>query len=296
MSSGVARGSNPRQKMIYGRENLNYAGVNRANDEPVSGSVGDVSEGFVTNPDAPMTRTIEDIRIKKFKNMDTTLLVTILMDFVKNNNVFDEDEIHTALDISSTLHINDFRKSARSPLKNPPYMEHVLRVAVRPMKHFDCHNHEVVLSALLHDTVEDHCLDFAPVADELQARNILLDYYEDEFGSSVRDAVSGLTNPLLEPGLSKEEKRRAYREHVMEATSNNDTVLMVKTSDFIDNAGSLYLTNKKGEGSTEHLVKKYTPMVDFFKDTVKDSSYSDITKNSLIERLDNVGETLATLR
>lgn len=285
------------QKKIYGRTNINYVEPSKAHNQHTLESTHDVSESFVSSHSlSPLSRTIEDIRIRKFKYMDTTLLTTTLLDYVHDQDHCDEQEVRTALEIASTLHVHDFRNSPRSTVEKPPYMEHVLRVAVRPMRYFQCIDQDITISALLHDTVEDHATDFAPGIEEQQARTVLLDYYEQEFGENVRNAVQGLTNPLMEPGMPKEDKRALYQQHVMESVRDNDVVLMVKASDFIDNAGSLHLTHTKGHSSTNHLVKKYSPMVDFFIDAVSESSYDQQIQQSLTKRIIAVGDGLDSLR
>src|SRR6201998_3180716 len=42
-----------------------------------------------------------------------------------------------------------------------PYVNHLLRVAIRIMSHYGVHDTDVVCAALLHDAVEDHATDLA---------------------------------------------------------------------------------------------------------------------------------------
>jgi len=61
----------------------------------------------------------------------------------------DRRRLNKALDLASLLHANDRRE-------REPYVNHLLRVAIRIMSHYGVHDPDVICAALLHDAVEDH--------------------------------------------------------------------------------------------------------------------------------------------
>lgn len=238
--------------------------------------------------------------ITKMKDMDTTLLVLDLMNSVNQIATDEEhDKVVQALVIASTLHINDFRHSPRSNLVKPPYMEHVLRVAIRPIKYFNITDINVVITALLHDTVEDHAKDFFsdPELDETLARDMMIEHFSYQFSTEIADSISRLTNPVIDPNTPKTVKQEMYREHVQQSTKNNSMALIVKVSDFIDNAGSLHVTHatKKNSPATKHLVDKYTPLTEYFVNAVNDTLPSHQSE-PILNRLEAVRNGLDSLR
>jgi hypothetical protein len=66
----------------------------------------------------------------------------------------DRRRLEQALDLASRLHAGDRRDTE-------PYVNHLLRVAIRIMSHYGVHDADVVSAALLHDAVEDHAVDLA---------------------------------------------------------------------------------------------------------------------------------------
>src|SRR5271165_3421940 len=66
----------------------------------------------------------------------------------------DRRRLERALDLASRLHAGDRRDTE-------PYVNHLLRVAIRIMSHYGVHDTDVVCAALLHDAVEDHPADLA---------------------------------------------------------------------------------------------------------------------------------------
>lgn len=237
--------------------------------------------------------------ITKMKDMDTTLLMMELMKKVAGTATRQErNQVVDALMISSTLHIDDFRRSPRSDIAHPPYMEHVLRVALRPVKYFNVDDINVIIAGLLHDTVEDHALDFFPgeELDEDTAREEMLDVFAEQFSTDIAESVELLTNPIIKPGTPKKVKQDIYRDHVVHATSQDQTALIVKVSDFIDNAGSLHITHAtaKNAPSTRHLVSKYTPLLDYFLTAVSETLPEDQAL-PMVDRLARVESGLESL-
>src|SRR5580658_7043168 len=61
----------------------------------------------------------------------------------------DRLRMERALDLAGRLHAADRRD-------REPYVNHLLRVAIRIMSHYRVRDADVVCAALLHDAVEDH--------------------------------------------------------------------------------------------------------------------------------------------
>jgi (p)ppGpp synthase/HD superfamily hydrolase len=67
----------------------------------------------------------------------------------------DQARLNRALDLAARLHAADRRE-------REPYVNHLLRVAIRVMSHYGVRDADVACAALLHDAVEDHAAELAP--------------------------------------------------------------------------------------------------------------------------------------
>src|ERR1700751_277395 len=67
----------------------------------------------------------------------------------------DQRRLNQALALAGRLHAADRREQE-------PYVNHLLRVAIRIMSHYGVRDGDVVCAALLHDAVEDHAAELAP--------------------------------------------------------------------------------------------------------------------------------------
>jgi hypothetical protein len=74
----------------------------------------------------------------------------------------DRKRIAQALDLASRVHAGDRRQ-------NEPYVNHLLRVAIRIISHYRVSDADVVCAALLHDAVEDHAGDLSPSGGRTEA-------------------------------------------------------------------------------------------------------------------------------
>ena len=74
----------------------------------------------------------------------------------------DQRRLNKALELAARLHAADRRE-------REPYINHLLRVAIRIMSHYGVHDPNVVIAALLHDAVEDHADELAGRTDGRQA-------------------------------------------------------------------------------------------------------------------------------
>ena len=167
----------------------------------------------------------------------------------------DRRRVERALALAGRLHAADRRQ-------REPYVNHLLRVAIRILCHYGVRDPDVVCAALLHDAVEDHAAELAasgggraePVADGgVQAaptvgggqpaadggRQTALTVLAAEFGPRVAELVAAVTNPVWRPGLDQHEQ---YREHVAASLESCPWARVIKVSDFTDNGVGLIHT------------------------------------------------------
>lgn len=159
-------------------------------------------------------------------------------------------KIAQALELATRLHARDQRQ-------REPYINHLLRVALRIICHYDINDTDVICAALLHDSVEDHADDLSP-----NGRPGALAYLAAQFGSRVAELVAAVTNPIYDPAADKYEQ---YRAHVTASLTCSPWARVIKLSDFTDNGvGIIHTTGPK----TSKLARKYAPLVPVFADLV----------------------------
>lgn len=234
--------------------------------------------------------------MKPLKEMDSVLLSLALVSEVQSEfGLSAVEPVRAALTTAATLHINDFRKSERAQLERPPYIEHPLRVALRPLRYFPHVSLPVVIAAVLHDTVEDHARDFfGNTLPEHESRSRLLAEYGDKFGSAVERVVRKVTNPIFPATATAAAKREMYAHHVRESIIDDADAFMVKFSDFVDNAGSLHLTNDAGDPQTIHLLSKYAPLFPVFEEGIS-VLFSGVQQEEMRDRLHKIQSEFAEM-
>src|SRR5580700_6270034 len=97
----------------------------------------------------------------------------------------DRQRLNRALDLAGQLHAADRRE-------REPYVNHLLRVAIRIISYYRVRDTDVVCAALLHDAVEDHAPELAGggaggAADDVQAALAALAALAAEFGPRVAE-------------------------------------------------------------------------------------------------------------
>jgi hypothetical protein len=193
----------------------------------------------------------------------------------------DQHRLERALELAARLHAKDRRQ-------REPYLNHLLRVAIRIMNHYGVRDPDVVCAALLHDAVEDHAAELAPGGDQDAALAVLA----DEFGPRVAELVAAVTNPAWQPGQDKHEQ---YREHVATSLETCPWARVIKVSDFTDNGVGLIHST----GSTlERLAGKYAPLVPVLRELVArpDTPLSDESKAHIVRQLDQAAERFAAIQ
>ena len=146
----------------------------------------------------------------------------------------ERERLADALELAAQLHRDDRRV-------REPYLNHLLRVAIRVMHHYEVSDVDVIAAAVLHDTVEDHPDELAgtPGATAEDALAVLA----TRFGSRTAQLVRAVTNPVYDPAVDKHEQ---YRQHVRDSLEREPWARVLKVSDFTDNGvGVIHTTGPK---------------------------------------------------
>lgn len=199
----------------------------------------------------------------------------------------DQRRMQRALDLAARLHAGDRRD-------REPYVNHLLRVAIRIMSHYRVHDADVVCAALLHDAVEDHPGELAGPAGAVPGDigRQALEALAEEFGPRVAGLVGAVTNPPYAPDRDQDEQ---YREHVADSLRDNPWARIIKASDFTDNGvGLIHTTGPR----LHRLADKYAPLVPVLRDLIArpDTPLDAAAKQHILGQLDRAAERFAALR
>ncbi|MEU9022775.1 HD domain-containing protein [Actinomadura sp. NPDC048394] len=193
--------------------------------------------------------------------------------------------LSTALALASDLHRQDRRVSE-------PTINHLLRVTLRVMCHYRVDDVDVLVAALLHDSVEDHPADLAGDGHGRgDPREAALDVLEAEFGPRVAGLVRAVTNPVYDRGG---DVHAQYRAHVAESLDRNPSARIIKVSDFTDNGvGLMHTTGPK----VRKLARKYRPLVPPLRELVNrpDTPLDAQVKQHITGQLDRADERFAAI-
>jgi hypothetical protein len=230
----------------------------------------------------------------------------------------DEDQrrLNQALDLAARLHAADRRE-------REPYINHLLRVAIRIMSHYGVRDTDVISAALLHDAVEDHPAELAasfpeaadlpgaadfpgaadagggaqagpgedPQAGPGEDRRAALAVLAAEFGPRVAELVSAVTNPQYAPDRDTNEQ---YREHVADSLRRNPWARVIKASDFTDNGvGLIHSTGPR----IRRLAGKYAPLVPILRELIDlpDTPLSTPARQLILAQLDRAADRFAAV-
>jgi hypothetical protein len=216
--------------------------------------------------------------------------------------------LRDALALAEELHRDDRRV-------REPYVNHLLRVAIRIRRYYGIDDPEVLAAALLHDAVEDHPAELAGMAgspgpaepgvpaapaglaepgapaEAGGSTAAALAVLADRFGPRVAALVAAVTNPEYEPGRGEHEQ---YREHVAASLDRDPWARVLKISDFTDNAvGVIHATGPKVTSS----ATKYRPLVPVLRELVgrPDTPLSDEAKKHIFDQLDLAEERFGAI-
>lgn len=195
----------------------------------------------------------------------------------------DLDRVNAALALACEAHEND----TRGPY---PYSTHFLRVAIRILSahHLNIRdNPDLIIAALLHDTVEDapeFYLDTTTGLTKPEMQSEALKEVDELFDGSVSYLVSKVTNPQIDATLPKLIRNELYREHVIEILETEPLAGIIKLSDFIDNCAGL--KHNESPERARKLASKYHELIPVFLHFVMTSDYLDESaKTNLLEQL-----------
>jgi len=166
-------------------------------------------------------------------------------------------------------------------------VNHLLRVAIRIISHYQAADPDLACAALLHDAVEDHAGDLAPGGTRQDALAALA----GRFGQRVADLVGAVTNPEPEPGRDPHEQ---YREHVIASLQASPAARVIKASDLIYNAaGLIHATGPR----IAKLAAKYGPLLPAVRDLIlrTDTPLDPAVKDAITAQRGR-GATMSTLR
>ncbi len=186
-----------------------------------------------------------------------------------------------ALEVAARLHADDRRQ-------REPYVNHLLRVAIRIIAYYDVRDADVICAALLHDAVEDHSAELATGGDPQDA----LAELAEQFGDRVAELVAAVSNPAREPGRDRHEQ---YREHVAASLEASPWARVIKASDFTDNGvGLIHTTGPR----LDRLASKYAPLVPVLADLIArpDTPLSGEVKQRIFGQLDRARDRFKAIR
>ncbi|HUA29348.1 MAG TPA: HD domain-containing protein [Streptosporangiaceae bacterium] len=192
----------------------------------------------------------------------------------------DRDRTREALDLAARMHAGDRRQ-------REPYVNHLLRVAIRIMTYYRVTDADVICAALLHDAVEDHATALAPGGGQREA----LDAIAGRFGPRVAELVASVTIPPFAPG---QDRHGLYRQHVAESLRASPWARVIKASDFTDNGVGLIHTTGS---ALPRLARKYAPLVPVLAELIArpDTPLSDDAKARIIGQLEAAGLRFAAI-
>lgn len=249
---------------------------------------------------------------RPLKDYDSVSLAAKIRDhFVRNYPAHDVERVTDAIQVASYLHRHDVRRGGRGKLPNPPYIEHPLRVAIRMYSYFGVGDPDWIIAAILHDTVEDHPFEFSEfqgahprVESEQEARGYALNFIGQRFGYRAASIVEDVSNPVLSipVGVDKAERNRLkmeqYHSHVVPVIKRSDAALVLKLSDFVDNAGSLHHHYALGERGVEYFLNRYEPLIPIYREALLSyqSSHENFSTRTALGRLRQVEEQFEKFR
>lgn len=195
-------------------------------------------------------------------------------------------QLGEALDLASRLHADDRRV-------REPYLNHLLRVALRIMRYYAVRDVDVLTAALLHDAVEDHPAELAGLAGGTHAEltEAAIAELARRFNPRVAELVRSVTNPEYDPERDRDEQ---YRMHVAESLDRDPWARVIKVSDFTDNGvGVIHTSYEKAYRS----ATKYRPLVPTLRELVgrPDTPLSTPAREHILDQLDLAEERFAAI-
>ena len=195
-------------------------------------------------------------------------------------------QLTEALELAAMLHAADRRV-------REPYLNHLLRVAIRIIRYYGVRDVDVLTAALLHDAVEDHPAELAglPAGTHAELTEAAVAELARRFGPRMAELVRSVTNPEYDPARDRHEQ---YRAHVTASLERDPWARIIKVSDFTDNGvGVVHTTPEKAMSS----AIKYRPLVPKLRELVgrPDTPLSVAAKDHILDQLDLAEERFAAI-
>jgi len=211
------------------------------------------------------------------KDMDSAGLVLTLEEATKAMPEQAQRQIHTATEDATWLHREQLRAN-RAGMPRTPYIEHPLRNTIR-LTRWGVTDPDVLTASLLHDVAEDADRQIVESRLGAEATSALgpqevragaVDWIADKYGDRVAGLVESVSNPIADGERSRDEQVRDYRQHVSEAIASDPGVLLVKWSDYTDNAASLH--HNELNDKTAQRAEKYAQMVPVWREQLAENA------------------------
>jgi hypothetical protein len=239
----------------------------------------------------------------------------------------DQRRLNQALNLASRLHAADRRD-------REPYINHLLRVAIRIMSHYGVHDADVVCAALLHDAVEDNAAELASSLGVATAEPATAGpdtagpatagpatagpatagpatAGPDTAGPDTADGgrraalaalaaefgprVAELVAAVTNPEYMPDgDVHKQYREHVADSLRHNPWARIIKASDFTDNGAGLIHTTGP---RLRKLAGKYAPLVPVLRELIElpDTPLDAKVKQHILAQLDRAADRFAAV-
>ncbi|BCJ70633.1 hypothetical protein CS0771_01770 [Catellatospora sp. IY07-71] len=162
-----------------------------------------------------------------------------------------------ALELAARLHAEQRRV-------REPYLNHLLRVTIRIIHYYRITDRDVLVAALLHDSVEDQPWGITGQTHRSgpPPREQALAVLAERFSPRVASLVAAVTNPEYDLDRDKDEQ---YRAHVVESLDVDPWARVIKVSDFTDNGvGVIHTIGPK----VRRAATKYSPLVPALRELV----------------------------
>lgn len=162
----------------------------------------------------------------------------------------DRRTVADAADWAARLHAGQRRT-------REPYLNHLLRVTLRILCYYRITDPDLLVAALMHDSVEDQpwAMIGRPTNHGPPPRDQAFTALTARHGPRVTRLVTAVTNPEHQAGV---DRTRQYLDHLATALADQPWARVIKLSDFTDNGvGIIHTVGPKVERS----ARKYTGAV-----------------------------------
>lgn len=204
--------------------------------------------------------------------------------------------VESALRLADYAHARQTRREYG--LQVPvPYLAHPLRNAhlVWMWTHAYLHDTyvtELVAASLLHDTVED-----APerIQGFYGSDRDPLSLLKTHFGPRVADTVRRVTVPSALGECGVHDRNVTYQEHLLAEIAPNESAVITKAADLVDNAGSLW-HSPLSPSRVHRLATKYTSAVSTIAASVgviQDHRVRTVVEERLVRLGASLGELIS---